>query len=97
MTYRIDRTTSAGRIVLALSGDVGQGQTAELQMLLGSESAGTCDLDLKDVTLLDRDAVRFLAMAAVAGARILNCPDYVRRWIATEHAEDVGHQSGDLP
>lgn len=97
MTYRIERTMSAGRIVLALSGDVSQGRTAELQTLLGAEAAGTFDLDLKDVTRLDRDAVRFLAMAAVAGARILNCPDYVRRWIATEHAEDVGHQSGDPP
>jgi len=32
-------------------------------------------LDLKDVTLVDRAAVRFLAAAEAAGTRILNCPE----------------------
>ena len=34
--------------------------------------------------IVDRDAVRFLADAEAAGIRILNCPEYVRSWIAAE-------------
>jgi len=39
---------------------------------------------LKEVTVVERDAVRFLANAEAAGIRIVNCPDYVRRWIEAE-------------
>jgi hypothetical protein len=45
-------------------------------------------LDLKDITLVDRDAVQFLAHAEMVGIEIVNCPEYVRRWIA---AENDGH------
>jgi hypothetical protein len=41
-------------------------------------------LDLKDVTLVDRAAVGFLARVEVAGAEIVNCPEYVRSWIEAE-------------
>jgi hypothetical protein len=34
------------------------------------------------VTLVDREAVRFLASVEAGGVRIVNCPKYVRTWIA---------------
>jgi anti-anti-sigma regulatory factor len=55
-----------------------------LQEFLANEANGHVTLDLKDVTLVDRAAVHFLAGAEAAGIRIVNCPEYVRSWIAAE-------------
>ena len=55
-----------------------------LQEFLANEADGRVTLDLKDVSLVDRAAVRFLAEAEAAGIRIANCPEYVRSWIAAE-------------
>jgi anti-anti-sigma regulatory factor len=60
------------------------GHVTLLQELLANEASGRVSLDLKDVTLVDRAAVRFLAGAEAAGTRIVNSPKYVRRWIAAE-------------
>jgi hypothetical protein len=55
-----------------------------LQKFLANEADGRVALDLKDVTLVDGAAVRFLAGAETAGVRIVNCFGYVRSWIAAE-------------
>jgi hypothetical protein len=44
-------------------------------------------LDLNDVTRIDRAAVRYLARVEAAGVDIINCPDYVRSWIAGERRD----------
>lgn len=59
---------------------------AWLQALLAAESDGPVFLDLKEVTLVDRQAVRFLARAQAGGVCIVNCPEYVLTWIAAESA-----------
>src|SRR6266699_507141 len=35
--------------------------------------------------LVDRAAVRYLASVEMAGTEIVNCPEYVRSWIAAEN------------
>jgi hypothetical protein len=35
--------------------------------------------------VIDRAAMQFLAEAENAGIRIVNCPEYVRSWIAAEN------------
>jgi anti-anti-sigma regulatory factor len=57
-----------------------------LQESLADETDSRVILDLKDVTLVDRAAVQFLADVETAGVRIVNCPGYVRSWIAAERA-----------
>jgi len=57
---------------------------AGLQEFLANERDGRIALDLKDVTLVDRAAMRFLASVEAAGIRLVNCPEYVRSWIAAE-------------
>lgn len=57
---------------------------ARLEELLTEEPRGWIFLDLKEVTLVARDAVRFLASVEARGIQIVNCPEYVRRWIAAE-------------
>jgi anti-anti-sigma regulatory factor len=57
---------------------------ARLQELLANETVNRVTLDLKEVAFADRAAVQFLASAETAGIRIVNCPPYVRSWIAAE-------------
>ena len=84
MTYRIHRSIQPGAVVFALSGVLDSELAARLEALIASEADGGIVLDLKDVTLVDRAAVRFLAVEA-AGTEIVNCPEYVRIWIAAEN------------
>src|ERR1700728_5510463 len=44
-------------------------------------------LDLEEVTLLDRDSVRFLIRCESQGIRLVNCPFYVREWITRERGQ----------
>ena len=85
MTYRIHQSTQAGASVFVLSGVLDIEHAERLQVLLATVSGGRIVLDLKDITLVDRDAVRFLARVEMAGAEIVDCPEYVRRWIAAEN------------
>ena len=87
MTYRIHRSTRAAEISFALSGELDNELATRLQALLESESQGPILIDLQEVTLVAREAVRFLARLESDGVQIVNCPEYVRRWIA---AEDSG-------
>jgi hypothetical protein len=41
-------------------------------------------LDLRDVRLADRDAVRFLMGCEADGIKLENCPAYVREWMDRE-------------
>lgn len=73
------------KVVFTLSGRIEPEDVAELQRLLGLEVAGQLlALDLQDVTLLDRDAVKFLARREADGIQLKNCPAYIREWIKRE-------------
>jgi len=83
VTYRIHQSTDAGASVFVLSGMLDAEHVTRLQELIVTTS-GRIVLDLKDITLVDRAAVRFLAEVQLAGAEIIDCPEYVRSWIAAE-------------
>jgi len=60
---------------------------AELQSLFQLESQDRqIILDLKDLTLVDRDAVRILKNWEKRHIRLANCPAYIREWIKQERA-----------
>jgi anti-anti-sigma regulatory factor len=83
---RIQRTAN-GEVLFILSGRMDAENLAELKSLLGSEAKGRhIVLDLKDLTLVDRDAVKFLADCETDGVQIINCPPYIREWITRERA-----------
>src|SRR4030095_13181155 len=84
MTYRIHRAATADTVMFSLSGDMDLEHTTRLQEFLASEAAAPVTLDLKDVSLVHRAAVRFLAAAEATGVRIVNCPEYVRSSIAAQ-------------
>ena len=76
---------SNGRVLFTLSGRIEGEDIDELRRLLELEGAGTSiALDLKDVTLVDRDAVKFLTDCEADGIKLEKCPPYVREWIGRE-------------
>jgi anti-anti-sigma regulatory factor len=85
MTYRIHRSMQPGATVFTLSGVLDSELAARLEALIASETGGGIVLDLKEITLVDRAAVQFLAGVEAAGTEIVNCPEYVRTWIAAEN------------
>lgn len=86
MTYRIERTISGRGVTFFLSGEMDRDHLAELGALMAAESNRLVSLDLAEVTLVAREAVKFLARAEAAGAILVNCPAYVRSWIDAEQA-----------
>jgi hypothetical protein len=81
---RIERSVKGALVVFAVSGQIQVEHIAELQKVFGSEADLQTVLNLKDVRLVDRDAVRFLARCEADGTVLENCPTYVREWIVRE-------------
>jgi hypothetical protein len=74
-----------GEVVFTLCGRMAAENVAELETLFGSEPKGRrIVLDLKDLTLVDREAVRFLESCETDSIKIRNCPAYIREWITRE-------------
>lgn len=74
-----------GRVLFTLSGRIEASDIDELRRLLELEGNGNhIALDLKDVTLVDRDAIKFLTDCETNGIQLENCPPYVREWIGQE-------------
>jgi hypothetical protein len=56
---------------------------AELKELFDRDHQSTI-LDLRELRLADRDAVRFLKACEANGMKFENCPAYVREWMDRE-------------
>jgi hypothetical protein len=81
---RIQRSSNAG-VVFSLSGRIESEDVVELQRVLGLESSGQAiAFDLKEITLVHRDAVKFLARCEAESIELENCPAYIREWIDIE-------------
>ena len=81
---RIQRFAN-GKVVFSLSGRIEMDDVAELQRLFNLESVGQAiALDLREVTLVNRDAVKFLARWEADNVGLDNCPAYIREWIDAE-------------
>ena len=82
---RIQRTIDRP-VVFTVSGRLDAENVSELRQLIDAEPAGALVvLDLMDLVLADRDAIRYLRDCE-AGDRIVlrNCPAYIRVWMAAE-------------
>jgi hypothetical protein len=78
---RIQRSAN-GRVVFKLSGRIEAEDLKELRGLLALETAGQqLVLDLKDVILVNQDAVTFLSSCEADSIKLENCPAYIRAWI----------------
>lgn len=85
MTFIVQRAAKEDDVTFTLSGRIKAEEVAELQRLFEVERQNRrIVLDLKEVKLADQDAVRFLARCEANGTRLVNCPAYIREWIAGE-------------
>jgi hypothetical protein len=83
MTLRIERSARQRFTVFILSGRMEAEQVAELKELFDCDYRNII-LDMRDVRLADRDAVRFLRDCEADGVKLENCPAYVREWMVRE-------------
>jgi len=82
---RIQRSANGDIVVFTLSGRIRGEDLAELQRVFTFEGQQHCvALDLKEVKLVDQDAVKFLAHCETEGTTLKNCPVYIREWIRRE-------------
>ena len=74
-----------GETVFTVSGRMRSENLAELRDLIQVEDESRrMALDLKEVILVDRDAVRFLKRCESNGMELRNCSAYIRAWITRE-------------
>jgi len=81
---KIQRTAN-GDVVFTVSGRLEAHNVSELSALLVAEQGGrTRVLDLKDLILVDSDAIRFLCECVNDSIVLRNCPSYIREWMARD-------------
>jgi hypothetical protein len=87
MTWRIDRVLGSDDVVaLCISGRITK-QDVDLLRNVIDEEGREVAVDLKNVVLVDREAVKFLAQGELNGTVLRNCPPYIREWVTRERAE----------
>jgi hypothetical protein len=84
LMLRITRVTDTGTPTLIVSGRIGAEQLSDLRKSVEAEKAQDVVLDLREVTLVDVEVVRFFMRCEQQGIRIAHCPAYVREWMARE-------------
>jgi anti-anti-sigma regulatory factor len=78
---RIQREAN-GQVVLRISGRLDGDNLAELREVIQSEGSGRrVVLDLRELTLVDQEAVRFLEQSDSNGIELQNCAAYISEWI----------------
>ncbi len=84
---KIERTANGMEVFFRLSGRIEAEELAELESLVKSETGEKhLVMDLKDVTLVDLNAVKSLDRYEMARIELINAPAYIRAWIETERA-----------
>ena len=85
---RIQRHSDRSVTKLFLSGRI----QADCITCIRSALTDGCErkiLDLREVTLIDIEGVRFLIRCEDEGIELVQCPAYVRQWILCERAESA--------
>lgn len=81
------RSTSNSETLFTVSGRMDSANLVELKNLIDAETADRpMALDLKELILVDRDAVTFLKRCESKGIELRNCSAYIREWITREKA-----------
>ncbi len=79
--WKIQRSSN-GQVVIKLSGRMDAENIGELETLVRKEADGRhIVLELRDLTLVDQDAVNFLKDCEEDNITLKNCPAYIREWI----------------
>jgi len=82
VTCRIDRIPTGQGLVLRISGRIARDDLDVLRAALGDGSVVA--VDLSELELIDRDAVKLMAVYEANGIELRHCPAYIREWITRE-------------
>jgi len=82
MTCRIDRLSTENGVVLQISGRIAAEDLDVVRTALDGRRVAA--IDLADVELVDREAVKLLGRTEAEGIELRSCPAYVREWITKE-------------
>ena len=81
MTCKVVRLMDSNRLVLLhISGHLQEVHIEVIDELLAKDTDPVA-LDLGEVTLADREAVRFLATLDARGVGLIDCPGFIREWM----------------
>ena len=85
MAFRIEIAARGRFTVFILSGHVETQAIAELRRLCEFQrDYRDIVVDLKDVSLVDREAMRFFMRCEADGVKLENCTPYIREWMDRE-------------
>jgi hypothetical protein len=82
VTLKIEDLAGEHGTTLKLIGRIQAEHLDELRRQIAASRPSA--LELKEVTLVDADAVRFLGSCDSEGIQLLNCSAYIREWIVRE-------------
>ena len=80
---KIEKDSHDGKTTIRLIGQFQSEDVEELKNQLQNNGPEFV-LDLKEVTVVDVDVVRFLGRCKGDGVKIVNCSQYITKWIARE-------------
>ena len=80
---RIEKDSQGGITTIRLIGHFQSEHLGELKKQLQHDGP-LFILDLKEVTVVDVDVVRFLVEVKADGVKIVHCSQYIRKWMARE-------------
>jgi hypothetical protein len=85
MTFRIETASRGKFTVFTVSGRIEKQAIAELSRLFELQTSySDVVVDLKEVSLVDRDVMGFLARCEADGVTLENCTPYIREWMERE-------------
>ena len=82
-TLKIERDSQGGKTTIRLIGHFQSEHVGELKKQL-QNGGPLFILELKEVTVVDVEVVRFLVESKADGVKILHCSQYIRKWMARE-------------
>ena len=83
MTFRIEEVAAGPPKTFRLSGRIRSAELDVLRAAVSDQPPGTI-LDLRDVNLIDAEAIRFLASCEDQGMELLRSSPYIRDSISRE-------------
>jgi hypothetical protein len=83
VTLKIETIPRKSSTTIRLIGRIQTEHLSELKVQLDAADPKVV-LDLRDVSIVNLDVVRFLGVCESRGIQLLDCPAYIRKWIDRE-------------